>query len=273
MLYYKEYTGHVGDIVGKRKKIDNTIYTFDIETTSYYLLHNKVYAGITYKDLTQDEKDIIIPQTCMYIWMFGINNQVYYGRTWDEFVEFMILIDKYVPEKKIVFVHNLAFEFQFFKSVLKVCEVMARKSHKVMRCEIEDCNIEFRCSYIMSNCALAGLPKLYALPVEKKVGDLDYTKIRTPKTKLTEKEMGYCEYDCLVVYYYILEELKTYERVDKIPLTSTGHVRRELKDAVMDDYAYRNKVRRSINVDPHVYNLLVECFAGRLHTRELDPCR
>lgn len=273
MLYYKEYTGHVGDIVGKRKKIDNTIYTFDIETTSYYLLHNKVYAGITYKDLTQDEKDIIIPQTCMYIWMFGINDKVYYGRTWDEFIEFIELIDQYVPEKKTIFVHNLAFEFQFLKSVFKINNVFARRSHKVIRCELEDYNIELRCTLNMSNCALEYLPKLYALPVEKKVGDLDYTKIRTSKTKLTEKEMGYCEYDCLVVYYYILQELEIYERIDKIPLTNTGHVRRELKDAVMDDYAYRNKVRRSINVDPHVYNLLVECFAGRLHTRELDPCR
>lgn len=273
MLYYKEYTGHVGDIVGKRKKIDNTIYTFDIETTSYYLLHNKVYAGITYKDLTQDEKDIVIPQTCMYIWMLGINDKVYYGRTWDEFIEFIELIDKYVPEKKTIFVHNLAFEFQFLKSVFKINNVFARRSHKVIRCELEDYNIELRCTLNMSNCALEYLPKLYGLPVEKKVGDLDYTKIRTSNTKLTEKEMGYCEYDCLVVYYYILQELESYERIDKIPLTNTGHVRRELKDAVMDDYAYRNKVRRSINVNPHVYNLLVECFAGRLHTRELDPCR
>ena len=40
MLYYKEYKGHESKIVGKRKKIDNTIYTFDIETTSYYLLNN-----------------------------------------------------------------------------------------------------------------------------------------------------------------------------------------------------------------------------------------
>lgn len=262
MLYYKEYKGHESKIVGKRKKIDNTIYTFDIETTSYYLLNNKVYAGITYNNLNEDQKEEAIPQSCMYIWMFGINDKVYYGRTWDEFVEFIEELELNVPDKKIIFVHNLSFEFQFLKSVFKVNNVFARKSHKVIRCELEDYNIEFRCSFTMSNCALASLPRLYKLPVEKKVGDLDYSKLRTSITELTDKEMGYCEYDCLVVYYYILQELETYERIDKIPLTNTGHVRKELKDAVMEDYSYRNKVRRSINIDPHVYNLLVECFAG-----------
>lgn len=262
MLYYKEYKGHESKIVGKRKKIDNTIYTFDIETTSYYLLNNKVYAGITYNNLNEDQKEEAIPQSCMYIWMFGINDEVYYGRTWDEFVEFIEELEINVPEKKIIFVHNLSFEFQFLKSVFKVNNVFARKSHKVIRCELEDYNIEFRCSFTMSNSALASLPRLYKLPVEKKVGDLDYSKLRTSITELTDKEMGYCEYDCLVVYYYILQELETYERIDKIPLTNTGHVRKELKDAVMEDYSYRNKVRRSINIDPHVYNLLVECFAG-----------
>lgn len=262
MLYYKEYKGHESKIVGKRKKIDNTIYTFDIETTSYYLLNNKVYAGVTYNNLNEEQKEDAIPQSCMYIWMFGINDKVYYGRTWDEFVEFIEELELNVPDKKIIFVHNLSFEFQFLKSVFKVNNVFARKSHKVIRCELEDYNIEFRCSFTMSNCALASLPRLYKLPVEKKVGDLDYSKLRTSITELTDKEMGYCEYDCLVVYYYILQELETYERIDKIPLTNTGHVRKELKDEVMEDYSYRNKVRRSINIDPHVYNLLVECFAG-----------
>ena len=69
---------------------------------------------------------------------------------------------------------------------------------------------------MMSNCSLAKLPKLFKLPVEKKVGDLDYDKIRNSKTELTEKELGYCEYDCLVLYHYIKYELQTYENVKDI---------------------------------------------------------
>ena len=41
MLYYTNYYGHDVEVVGKRKdKLkDNTVYTFDIETTSYFILN------------------------------------------------------------------------------------------------------------------------------------------------------------------------------------------------------------------------------------------
>lgn len=249
-------------LYGDRKKVDNTIYTFDIETTSYLILDGKVIPAIKYLELTEDEQERAEFKSCMYIWMFSINDIVYYGRTWEELRAFLIRLDYYNSAKKIVFIHNLAFEFQYLKSIFKFKNVIARKKHKVMKCELEEYNIEFRCSYMMSNCALKLLPKIFMLPVEKKVGDLDYTLIRTPATELTEKELGYCEYDCLVVYEYIKRELETYGRVDKIPITSTGHVRRELKERISKDWDYKNKVKKSININPHIYNLLQEAFAG-----------
>lgn len=262
MLYYTEYNGHNVDIVGSRKKIDNTIYSFDIETTSYLILDGKQVSGIEYQNLTKEEQERSEFRSCMYIWMFSINDVVYYGRTWEEFKKFLNRLEMYSKEKKIVFIHNLSFEFQFLKGVFNFTDVMARKSHKVMRCFFEDYNIELRCTYMMSNCALKYLPKLFDLPVKKQVGDLDYTLIRTPNTEITTQEMKYCENDCLVIYYYIQRELETYERVDKIPLTSTGHVRRELKERISEDWNYKNKVKKAINTDPHIYNLLQDAFAG-----------
>lgn len=262
MKYCKEFEYYFGEIVGKRKKVDNTIYTFDIETTSYIILDGKVMPAIKYLELNEKEQQRAEFRSCMYIWQFSINDIVYYGRTWDELKWFILRLEYYNTNKKIVFIHNLAFEFQYLKSVFKFKNVIARKKHKVMKCELEDYNIEFRCTYQMSNCALAQLPKLFLLPVEKKKGDLDYTLLRTPITQLTDKELGYCEYDCLVVYHYIKRELETYERVDKIPITSTGHVRRELKERIEKDWDYKNKVKKSINVNPHIYNLLQEAFAG-----------
>lgn len=96
----------------------------------------------------------------------------------------------------------------------------------------------------------------------KKFGDLDYSLLRNSKTILSEKELGYCEYDCLVIYYYIKKELETYLRVDKIPVTSTGKVRRELKERIEKDWDYKNKVKKSINTDTHIYNMLLDAFAG-----------
>lgn len=262
MKYYKEFQYHFGAIVGDRKKVDNTIYSFDIETSSYLILRGQIISAIKYLDLSKEEQTEVEFRSCMYIWMFSINDEVYYGRNWDEFKEFLIRLEFYNANKKIVFIHNLAFEFQYLKSVFRFKNVVARKKHKLMKCEFEDFNIELRCSYMMTNCALKLLPKVFMLPVEKKVGDLDYTLLRTPATTLTTKELEYCEYDCLVIYYYIRRELETYERVDKIPITSTGKVRRELKELVSNDWDYKRKVKKSININPHIYNLLQEAFAG-----------
>lgn len=262
MLFWKEYKSHDPCIMGKKNKFDNTIYTFDIETSNYLILGGNVIAGCDYEKLSKKEKDISLKQSNMYIWQLSINDNVYYGRTWSDLKLFFNKLELEVPQRKIIFIHNLAFEFQYLKSVFKMENVIARKSRKVMRATLSDYNIELRCSYMMSNCKLEKLPSVYQLPVEKQVGFLDYDKIRHSETILSDNELKYCEYDCLVVYEYIKKELLTYENVDRIPLTSTGHVRRELKNLVLKDYKYKGIVRKAINTDPHIYNMLIDAFAG-----------
>lgn len=262
MLYYTEYKEHKKEIRGKKHKFDNTIYTFDIETSSYLILDNKIIPAIDYEKLSDKDQKRCNKQSNMYIWQFSINDTVYYGRTWIEFIEFMKKLFKVVPERKIVFVHNLSYEFQYLMSVLKFTDVMARKSRKVMKAYAEEYNIEFRCSLMMTNCKLEKLPSVYQLPVEKQVGSLNYDLLRHSYTPLTDEELKYCEYDCLVVYEYIKKELLQYEVVDKIPITSTGHVRRELKKLIEKNYKYKAKVKRAVNTNPHIYNLLIQAFAG-----------
>ena len=263
MLYYKDYKKHDFIILGKKCKYDNNIYTFDIETTSYLILNGEIIPAVEYESLNEKERAKAIKQSCMYIWMFSINDQVYYGRTWDEFKEFLnTVFSESISFTKIIFVHNLSFEFEYLKSIIPIDEVYARISSKPMRAISKELNLEFRCSYMMSNVSLARLSDLYKLPIKKKSGDLDYSLIRHSKTPLTEKELGYCEYDCLVVYEYIKYELKTYPDVKHIPITSTGHVRKELQELTRKDYAYKSKVRKAVNTDGHVYNLLLQAFAG-----------
>ncbi len=276
MLYYKEFSYYYGDIIeinNKGEKIDNTIYTFDIESTSFFILNNKIYPAVEYLNLTEKEQKECIFGGNMYIWQFSINNIVYYGRTWKEFKIFLDKLEYYNPNKKILFIHNLSFEFQFLSSVFNFKNVMARKAHKVMHCLLEDYNIECRCTYLMSNSSLEELPELFGLNVKKLVGNLDYTKLRHSKTKLTDKELKYCEYDCLVVYAYIKKELETYKNVYNIPYTSTGHVRKELREITQKDWEYKSSVKKAINTNPHIYNLLLESFMRWLYTCELDIYR
>lgn len=264
MIYWNKYKGHESKIIVKKdkKEYDNNIYTFDIEVTSYIKLNGKQYSQSVYEDFTKKQKDKCIFHSIMYIWMLGINDTVYYGRTWNELKEFLYLIDKNTKAKKIFYVHNLSYEFQFLRSQFLMDDVVARTERKVMKCKLADYNIELKCSYFLSNTKLEKLPSVYKLPVEKMVGDLDYSIIRTPNTKLSDKEMGYCENDCLVLYYYIKRELETYGELTKIPMTITGKVRNELKEIVYKNFSYLTRARRAINTDPHVYNLLQQCFMG-----------
>ena len=269
MKYWTEYLGHSYKIEGKRKFYDTTIYTFDIETTSYLILNGKIFKASDYLNLTKEEQERCSFQSLMYIWQLSINNVVYYGRTWQELKSFIEKIQDCTRDvkgnytKKYIFVHNLSYEFQFLRNIFNFSEVFSRKSRKVIKCELENYNVEFRCTYYMSNCSLDRLAKTYNLPVKKLVGKLDYNKIRTPVTKMTSEELEYCENDCLVVYEYIKKELETYKTLKNLPLTSTGHVRKEMKENVVDEnWAYINKVRKSININPHVYNLLLKAFAG-----------
>lgn len=195
------------------------------------------------------------------------------GRTWSDFKEFLQILDEYLPEKKYVFVHNLSFEFQFLKGEFNFKNVFARKAHKVIKAEFEDFNIELRCSYFLSNVALKELPKIFDLKVEKLVGDLDYDLLRTSETKLSEQELKYCENDVLVVYFYIKRELETYNTIVNLPLTSTGHVRKELKEQIKDDKNYRKQAVPAINTNPHIFNLLQDAFQGRIYTRKFYICK
>ena len=189
---------------------------FDIETTS------TIYNG---------EKSAF-----MYVWMFGIGygNDVFYGRTWEEFLSLCELLGAYFDlhenKRLITYVHNLGYEFQFMRKFFNWEGVFSINERKPIKA-LCDMGIEFRCSYILSGYSLASLAKnLTTHKVKKMEGDLDYELIRHHETALTEKEWGYCENDIVVVNAYINEQIAQYKSIAKIPLTNTGRVREYVKN-------------------------------------------
>lgn len=171
------------------KNVCDDVFTFDIETTSCILFNGKFYPAVYYDKLTEEEKESCKAFGFMYIWQFGINENVYYGRTWEELKEFLNKIDNLNNKKKIVYVHNLSFEFQFLRNIFEMENVFARKQRHVLKFNLKDLNFEFRCSLMLSNVKLAKLSEIYKLPVAKLEGDLDYNVIRTSKTKMTMREL------------------------------------------------------------------------------------
>ena len=238
-------------------KYCNSIMTFDIEVSSAWLEHGKV---IPYrKGESAEYWNNLQPLALCYIWQFSCDGVVYYGRELRDFLK--VLNDLPSDVEIIIWVHNLSYEFHFLTNILTWSSVFARSSHKPIKAKSKEYpNIEFRCTYMLTRLSLATWGE--QLGVAKMVGDLDYDKLRTPLTKLTDKELKYCEMDCLVVEAGIKSYLKKYKKQRFIPMTQTGTVRQEVKEILMSDEEYVKKIKRLVPKSPEEYKRLQTVFAG-----------
>lgn len=236
------------EVINTNKNIGyvNIPAAFDIETSSFYINGEK--------------------QSTMYIWMFGIDNMVTYGRTWTEFETFIHVLEKVMglnfDTRLVVYVHNLAYEFQFMRKHLEWNEVFLLEERKPVYAHTD--GIEFRCSLKLSGGkSLAKVGEdLHKYKVQKMVGDLDYTKIRHSKTRLTEKELGYCENDIRVLLSYIREKIETDGDITKIPLTNTGYVRNYCRKSCYKRWKNYRRLMDRLTIEPDEYKQLKRAFQG-----------
>lgn len=233
------------------------IFTFDIETTSFFFDRDK--KPFLYKPGYDPEYWAgIYAGAVPYIWQFGINDTYYYGRDIDDFYK---LLNDFPKDLQIrIAVHNLSFEWHFLDK-LTWTDVFAKNTHKPIKAKCEEFpNIEFYCTLSLTGRSLASWGEFLHVP--KAVGDLDYNQMRTPLTPLTRTEMGYCKQDLKVMYEGLKDELKIYGSVWKLPLTSTGKVRRIVKELLMQDEDYRRYIKELIPEDAYQYDLSLKVFAG-----------
>lgn len=247
--YWNEFPFEIlkKDIVksGKHKMYQRHPMTFDIETS---------------KIPTDDEGHY---QAFMYIWQVCIEGNVVFGRRWEELQEFMQnVVNAYKlseEERVVVYVHNLSFEFQFIQDFFNFTDVFAMASRSILTAKTA--HIEFRCSYKLSNMSLAKFIENTPNTIHYKgVDDLDYATVRTPDTPLTEVEYGYCFNDVKGLYECVMELLKE-DNIATIPLTSTGYVRRDCRNAMNKNKNNRKMFLRS-RLTLLQYKLLRECFRG-----------
>lgn len=241
--------------------VNDDVMCFDIETSSGFLHKDsntlEPYLGKS-KKYYEDCKKFSI----CYVWQFSINDNVFWGRTLEDFKDFLQELEYYEPHKKIVYIHNFSFEFQFLINVLQFDYVFARQARKPLFAEWS--TYQFRCSYFLTNMSLATWAEQRKLSVQKLVGDLDYTILRTPKTVLTDKELAYCFNDVLVMYFGLLQYKEKYGHIIDIPFTQTGEVRKEVIDRmnVNSEYKYRKRCIKLIPESIEDYTLLCDCFMG-----------
>lgn len=233
---------------------------FDCETYSFTVLHDG-----------HMEKRAV-----MWAWGLAVGDVCYMGRTWADFLDALeTLIDAWeiTPEHRcIIWVHNLSYDFQFFRKWLKWDQVFPLSSREACYC-LTDRGIEFRCSYILTNYSLEKVGEhLTRHDIKKLSGTIDYEKPRHPGTPLTPEEVAYLEHDCLVVTAHIAEQIELEGKLSHIPLTKTGYVRRDVQKACFRDPTKKAKDDRSrlrygnfirgLTLDPFIYESLHRAFCG-----------
>lgn len=229
----------------ERKVYKDLICAFDIETT--YL-----------EDLDQ---------SFMYIWQAQIEEDTIIGRTWEEFRTFRAgLLSALDSNEWIVFfVHNLSFEYSFLSDPeiyeFSEKEVFCMDSRKILKAEMRDYRLEFRCSYLHTNMKLSEFLEKMGVPDLKQSGDeYDYSKIRYPWTPLTEKELLYVVNDVRgLVEALHVEMAHDGKNLYNLPRTATGYVREDVKRAMR---SFNHNTLRYMQPDLHLLDLLKEAYRG-----------
>lgn len=231
----------------------NVCCSFDIETYSFRV---------------GEEKRCI-----MYIWMFCIQGICIVGRTWAEFEEMICEIIRelglYEKKRLFIFVHNLAYEFQFLKDRFTWLKVFAVDERKPVYA-VTDGGIEFRCSYILTGFSLATVAKNLQYKI-RKLDTLDYKLARHSKTKISRQEMLYCLNDVKIIVIYLAELLQREMNLNTIPITKTGFVRRFCRECCMIDKENRyntfkrlryNELMSTLTMTVEEYQQLKRAFQG-----------
>lgn len=228
-----------------KKNLLNIASAFDTETSSF--IDEQTYEKSAY----------------CYIWMFGIEDTVVYGRHLDEFADLIHGLNDFlvsINATLITYVHFLKFDFSFIKRYFQWDYVFMKKNRDVLFADIG--NIEFRDSLVLAGGnGLAKVGKSLRNPVLKASGDLVYEKVRHSKTPLTKKEMHYCEMDIRVLVQYIREKIEDDGDISKIPYTNTGYVRNYVRNECFKDKHYYNFID-GLTMTPRCAEQAMDAFAG-----------
>ena len=221
-----------------------------------------------YKDLfcafdIESTNDESIEQAYMYIWQFQIDEYTIIGRTWDEWLHCLDqIIEKLRQDEYLmIYIHNASYEFSFIKGIYQFDpdEVFCIEPRKVLKFEMLG-HLEFRCSYLLTNMSLAAFTAKMGVKQKLSGSEYDYSQIRYPWTELTERELEYCITDV----ESLVAALKVYFSIENdnfytIPLTSTGFVRRDVKEAMRH---FNRKELLDMLPDFEIYTILKEAFRG-----------
>lgn len=209
------------------------------------------------------------PVGWVYQWAFRLCDVVVYGRTSRELVDCLYQIQAFyeldVTKKLVIYVHNLSYDITYLHRFLEQvfrqkAKILAIKPHKILTYQIG--GLEFRCSYLLSNMSLDKWSQKLNTEHKKLVGAVDYDIIRYPWTILSQTDWDYMFGDVLTLYDCVTLQMKhDNDDIRSIPLTSTGYVRRDVRNSTRTDKSYR-KWFLDTRLNTATYSLAKRSFAG-----------
>lgn len=229
----------------KGKKADfqrcKYISTFDFETTN----------------------DKSIEQAWVYSWAFCFRKKRIIGRTIDSCCRFFDMLSKELGDTRLLcYIHNESFDWHFISGFypFKPEECFFTMPRKILY-SIMNGVVELRCSYLLTGLSLANFTKEMNVKHKKQSGEkYDYSKLRTPRSGLKAYEIKYIDNDVLGLE----EALEKFFQIENdtvwtIPLTKTGFVRRDLKEA-LKKISYKKRLSWQLDYDS--FKACEEAFRG-----------
>lgn len=213
-----------------------------------------------------DEND---PIGWIYQWCLSYNNKLSWGRTPTQLFSvlrwFRDIYHLHENKNMVVYVHNLSYDatylLQYMRQELgEQPRVLSLKPHKILT--ISCGGFEFRCSYLLSNMSLEQWSNKLNTSYKKKSGFVDYDIIRYQDTPLTCKDWLYMAMDVLTLDECIKTTMINDKfNVSTIPLTSTGFVRLDCRNATRKMKKYRDWFKTT-RLKNHSYTMARRSFMG-----------
>lgn len=239
-----------------KHRVLNVYTAFDIETSTIWL---------------NEDHTLYDVHSFMYVWQFQLEEYTVKGRTWEEYFTFLDVLRKAIDHIRIdnnlsvnpylvIWVHNLAYEFSFLSGLYPFTndECFFRDVRKPIYCRMYD-TFEYRCSYIQTNLSLSALCKQTGVKQKLSGQKYDYDKIRYPWTPLSDFENEYTTVDVESLVYAMKYRIQRGgDTLVTVPLTSTGYVRRECKEALKDQFLNLREMKPA----EKEYRLLRKAFRG-----------
>ena len=223
-----------------------------------------------------DSHDLITWITSIQV-LWG--DDYYFFRTPEELCEWynkviydyrLFLSDELCP-KLVTYCHNLNYEMSYllpyFKKYLPHPDETGMSILQGLNDYLtydQGC-LEWRCSFKLSNRSLYNWGVALNIPVEKqkKLGTYDYDAIYYQDDELDEKSLAYDKYDVVSLQACWRKQCQIHgDDLSSVPLTSTGYVRRTLRESCLSNKDFRDNYFKACRLNTELYEAFNKSYAG-----------